>query len=189
MVNKFDYINQLYKEYADKIKFSKMYDDVIVPSKRKGDAGYDIYAYLKEDYVIIEPHETYMVNTGLRVWVPDNHYMQLFERGSTGKLGIGQRAGVIDSNFTGEILVPITNHTQNRLVLCKPGVNLSSAAPYAFAYLKDVWDSYTIYYTDKAITQGVVLEIPYFEVEEITEEEMLSRNTERGEGMLGSSRK
>lgn len=184
MSNKFDYINKIYAEYNDDsvLKFAKMYDDVIIPTKRDGDAGYDIYARLEQPSMIIEPHATVLIPTGLRVWVPNGYYMQLFERGSTGSKGIGQRAGVIDSSYTGEILVPITNHSPDRLILAKP-----NATPPAG--LEDIWDNYKIIYTNKAITQGVVLPVQNFTVLEVSEEEILHRDTERGEGMLGSSGK
>jgi dUTP pyrophosphatase len=109
--------------------------------------------------------------------------MQLFERGSTGTKGIGQRAGVIDSSYTGEILVPITNHNDAILVLANREVSKEEINP------NGLWEKYIIYPLTKAITQGVILPVPDFPVEEISEEEMLARDTERGEGRLGSSRK
>ena len=37
----------------NKILFAKGADDVIIPSKRDGDAGFDIYAHFDEDYIVI----------------------------------------------------------------------------------------------------------------------------------------
>jgi dUTP pyrophosphatase len=181
--DKINFINALYAEQIDKIKFSRMYEDVIIPSKKPDDAGFDIYARVTEDYLVIEPHETVLIPTGLRVWVPKGYYMQLFERGSTGTKGIGQRAGVIDSSYTGEILVPITNHSNGFLVLANRDVTKEEINP------NGIWEPYTVYPLSKAITQGVILPVPEFDVEEITEEEMLARKTDRGEGRLGSSNK
>ena len=182
-MNKFEFINKFYEDYVDKIKFSRMYDDVIIPSKKPDDAGFDIYARVSEDFIIIEPHKTAIIPTGLRVWVPKGYYMQLFERGSTGTKGIGQRAGVIDSSYTGEILVPITNHNDAILVLANREVSQKEINP------NGLWENYIVYPLSKAITQGVILPVPDFPVEEISDEEMLARNTERGEGRLGSSKK
>ena len=182
-MDKLDFINALYSDQQDTIKFSRMFDDVKLPYKKMDDAGFDIYARVTEDYLVIEPHETILVPTGLRVWVPKGYYMQLFERGSTGTKGIGQRAGVIDSSYTGEILVPITNHNDGLLVLANREVTMEEVNP------ANIWQEYIIYPLTKAITQGVILPVPDFEVEEITEEEMLSRKTHRGEGRLGSSNK
>jgi dUTP pyrophosphatase len=180
--DKLKMINEIYADRQETVKFSRMYDDVILPSKKDGDAGYDIYARLPEEMLVIEPHQTVLISTGLRVWVPEGYYMQLFERGSTGTKGIAQRAGVIDSSYTGEILVPITNVNPDRLILAKPGISIPPG-------LENIWDNYQTYYTNKAITQGVILPVPNFPVKEISEEEMLARNTERGQGRLGSSRK
>jgi len=183
MSSKFEFLNKIYEDYVDKIKFSKMYDDVIIPSKHPDDAGFDIYARVSEDFIIIEPHKTVIIPTGLRVWVPKGYYMQLFERGSTGTKGMGQRAGVIDSSYTGEILVPITNHNDDILVLAKREVTEKEINP------NGLWGNYIIYHLSKAITQGVVLPVPDLAVQEITEEEMLARETHRNEGRLGSSKK
>jgi dUTP pyrophosphatase len=183
MSNKLDFIKALYDTDTEIVKFSKMYDDVIIPTKRKSDAGFDIYARLSEDFLVIEPHKTVLIPTGLRVWVPEGHYMQLFERGSTGVLGIGQRAGVIDSGYMGEIKVPITNHNENTLILTSRELTAKEMNP------DNVWESPILYSVGKAITQGIILPVPEFESKEITEEEMLARNTERGEGRLGSSKK
>ena len=182
-MDKLDFINAVYADQQEKVKFSRMYEDVTLPSKKADDAGFDIYARVTEDYLIIEPHKTVLIPTGLRVWVPKGYYMQLFERGSTGTKGIGQRAGVIDSSYTGEILVPITNHNNGILVLANRALTIEEINP------NDIWDEHIIYPLSKAITQGVILPVPNFEVEEITEEEMLARETHRGEGRLGSSNK
>jgi dUTP pyrophosphatase len=182
-MSKLDFINAIYADQKDTLKFSRMYDDVIIPSKKADDAGYDIYARVSEDFLVIEPHETVLIPTGLRVWVPKGYYMQLFERGSTGTKGMGQRAGVIDSSFKGEIFVPITNHNNAFLVLANRDVTTEEINP------SGVWEKYIIYPLSKAIAQGVILPVPEFEIEEITDEEMLSRDTHRGEGSLGSSNK
>jgi len=183
MNEKIDMIKAIYESHQDVLKFSRMYDDVVIPSKRPDDAGFDIYARISEDFVILQPHETTLISTGLRVWVPKGYYMQLFERGSTGVRGIGQRAGVIDSSYTGEILVPITNHNDAFLVLTNRNVSVEEVNP------NGLWERHIFYPLNKAIAQGVILPIPDFAVEEITEEEMLSRDTHRGEGRLGSSQK
>jgi dUTP pyrophosphatase len=183
MSDKFEYIKRLYEDYGPRLKFSKMYDDVTIPSKKDDDAGYDIYARITEDFIIVDPHTTIKIPTGLRVWVPKGYYMQLFERGSTGTLGIGQRAGVIDSSYIGEILVPITNHNNAFLVLANRKVTEKEFNP------NGLYEKFIVYPLERAIAQGVILEVPDFSVEEISEEEMLSRETHRGEGRLGSSGK
>ena len=49
----------------DKIYFAKMKENAIIPSKKKEDAGYDLYACFDEDYFVIEPFKTRPVPTGI----------------------------------------------------------------------------------------------------------------------------
>lgn len=77
----------------NKIYFSKLYEDVKIPSKRDEDAGYDIYAYFTEDYIVINPHETKLINTGLISAFDEQYVAILKERGSTGTKGMGLRSG------------------------------------------------------------------------------------------------
>lgn len=77
----------------NKIYFSKLYDNVKIPSKRAEDAGYDIYAYFTEDYIVINPHETKLISTGLISAFDEQYVAILKERGSTGTKGMGQRCG------------------------------------------------------------------------------------------------
>ena len=94
-------------QVSDTIYFTKLSEDTIVPSKSKSNAGYDIYANFSEPYMLIHPHETLMIPTKLASVFSEKYYMQLFERGSTGTKGIGQRCGVIDASFRGEWFLPI----------------------------------------------------------------------------------
>ena len=45
------------------IKFARLHNDTIIPSKRSEDAGLDIYARFDDLYMIIPPHTTAMVPT------------------------------------------------------------------------------------------------------------------------------
>ena len=95
------------------IYFAGKNDSVIIPSKRKEDAGYDIYANFKGDFMMIKPHTTNLIPTGLYSAFNPKWYIQLEERGSTGTKGIAQRCGVIDSGFRGSIKVRMINHDPN----------------------------------------------------------------------------
>ena len=47
------------------IKFAKVKPSAKIPTKRQEDAGMDVYACFDEDYMIIMPHETKMIPTGI----------------------------------------------------------------------------------------------------------------------------
>ena len=47
------------------IYFAKVKEDAIIPSKREEDGAFDIYACFEEDFMIIAPHETKLIPTGI----------------------------------------------------------------------------------------------------------------------------
>lgn len=162
------------------IYFAKDYKDVKIPTKKEEDAGYDIYAYFEEDYMVIEPHTTKLIPTGLHSAFADDYVLVLKERGSNGVKGMAQRSGIIDSGFRGEIKVPLTNTNDKPIVISKDG-----CLPNSHQYK----DAIVIYPYSKAICQGLLLPVPKVNVQEISIEELQSIPSERGDGMLGSSGK
>lgn len=167
--------------------FAKSNEDVKIPTKEVGDAGYDIYAYFKEDYMVIPPHSTKLIPTGLHSACDEDYYIQLAERGSTGTKGIAQRCGVIDSSFRGEWFVPITNTNNSHLFISK--LDTEPTLRDYFAHNLDLMKDAIIYPYSKAICQGIVLPVPKMKVLEISLEELQSIESERGNGALGSSGK
>lgn len=157
------------------IKFAKIRKDAKIPSKALEDAGYDVYACFDEDCMKIEPLTTVMIPTGIASAVPDTHYFQIQERGSTGTKGMKYGAGVIDSGYRGEWFIPITNCNNKDLIIAK-----DASADYGDAL---------VYPYDKAIAQAILLEVPLTEIEEISYDELKEIPSERGAGRLGSSGK
>lgn len=189
------------------IKFAKLKDGAVIPSKRSGDAGYDIYAYFEEDMIIIAPNTTVMIPTAIASAFSEDYVMILKERGSSGTKGLGQRAGIIDSNYRGDWIVPLTNHNKLPIVLTdlKPSEVLDRlqvtydhdrhASYYdrdSLIYFGDKDNeeyNFTIYPKSKAICQALLLPVPNTEIEEITYDELLAIDSDRGCGNLGSSGK
>lgn len=157
------------------IYFTKLKDGAKIPSKTDGNAGYDVYALFDEPRRVIYPHETVMIPTGIASIIDEQHYFQLFERGSTGTKGIGQRCGVIDSSYRGEWFIPITNHNNKPIIIFKSG--------------ETVPEGFITYPYEKALTQAVLLPVPTAKIYEISNEEFAKYGTARGAGMLGSSGK
>lgn len=159
----------------DVIYFARKNQEVKIPSKIDENGGYDIYAHFEEDYLVIEPHETKMIPTGLHSAFSSDYVAILKERGSNGSKGIGQRAGIIDSGFRGEWFVPLTNHNNIPVVISKkPICGITNMIIYPY---------------EKAICQCVMTVVPKLETQEISLEDLLKFESERGTGCLGSSNK
>lgn len=167
----------------NKVYFSKMKENSIIPSKKEEDAGYDFYACFDEDYILFKPFETKLIPTGI-AWACDKkHYLQIEERSSTGMRGLKKSAGVIDSGYRGEIKIVLYNANDKNLVLS----NLSEEAlkeKYNMDINKIVFIS-----AKKAICQGIIHKIQNLNVEELSYQDLLKISSDRGVGGFGSSKK
>lgn len=166
------------------IKFAKVKKSAKIPSKRDEDMGMDIYACFEEDYIVINPHQTKLIPTGIASACGKEYGLVLKERGSTGSKGIAIRAGIIDSGFRNEIFVGLTNTTNKVMFISK----LSEQETYN-AYYGDIMTDSFVYPYNKAIAQALVVPVPKLIIEEIPYEELLNIESERGLGQLGSSNK
>ena len=118
-----------------------------------------------------------MIPTGLRSVIEPNYYAQLFERGSTGSIGMKYSAGVVDASYRGEWNVFITN-SNSKPILITDKVNKT-----------EKHDNIIMYPKSKAIAQFVVLPVPTVEIEEVSFETIMSYKSNRMEGKLGDSGK
>ena len=83
-----------------------MNDDAIIPTRAsKGSAGLDLYSSIDFD---IDINSIKRVNTGIRVSLPENTYESIRDKSSLVTKGILTLAGVIDNDYTGEIIVIMT---------------------------------------------------------------------------------
>jgi dUTP pyrophosphatase len=162
--------------------FAKVKEGAVIPSKDDENAGYDIYPCFLEDYMYFKPHETKLVPTGIASALNNKYYIQIQERGSTGSKGMKYGAGVIDASYRGEWFIVITNTNDIPMVIAKEHVTT-----------KDIFGEfgmrYIIYPYSKAIAQGIVHEVPQMNVTELTYQELLMIESERGTRALGSSGK
>ena len=166
------------------IKFAKVKPNAIIPSKRDEDMGFDIYACFDEDYMVINPHETKLIPTGIASACDSEYGFVVFERGSTGSKGIARRCGVIDSGYRNEWFIGLTNTTSKVIFISK----LSEHETYN-KYYGDIMPESFVYPYSKAIAQALAVPVPKTTVEEISYEELQSIQSERGMGALGSSNK
>ncbi len=76
-------------------------------------AGADLYACLPGE-VEIAPHETAMIPTGLVMEIPEGYAGLIYARsGLASKKGLApaNKVGVVDSDYRGEIMVALHNHS------------------------------------------------------------------------------
>ena len=164
-----------------KLYWAKVKEDAIIPTKRDEDAGYDLYPCFEEDYLEIKPLHTRLVPLGIATAFDASYVMILKERGSTGTKGIAQRSGVIDSGYRGEYMAPVTNVNDKPICIIKEAALES--------WRKQKKEEYIIYPYEKALCQGVLLQMPQLESEELSYEELQKMESKRMSGLLGSSGK
>lgn len=78
-------------------------------------AGVDLYAASTYD-IIIQPHQTVKVGTGIAVSIPHSYFGAIFARsGLATKKGLrpANAVGVVDSDYRGEVIVALHNDTNN----------------------------------------------------------------------------
>ena len=99
-------------ENTMKINIKKLTDTAMTPTRgSEYAAGYDLYADIQE-VVVIKPHETAKIGTGLAVEIPDGYFGAIFARsGLATKQGLrpANCTGVCDSDYRGEYIVAVHN--------------------------------------------------------------------------------
>ena len=142
------------------INIKKLKENAIIPTRgSEYAAGMDLYACIDAP-VVIMPHRTVKIGTGLAMELPENTFGGVVARsGLATKNGIRvcQGLAIIDSDYRGEWFVPLHNDTE---------------IPYTLNPFE-------------RIAQLVVM--PYIPVD-FTEVDELS-DTERGDGGFGSTGK
>lgn len=108
-----------------KIYFKKLHDDAVVPTRgSEFAAGLDLSSV---ESVVIEPGDRAMVATGLAVIIPNGTYLRIAPRsGLAAKHGIDVLAGVVDSDYRGEIKVILANFGREPFAVM-PGERIAQA--------------------------------------------------------------
>lgn len=88
-----------------------------------GDAAIDLQACLREAITMEPLSDTVMIPSGIAVSIPEGCFGLLCSRSGLGCHGMNVATGVsvIDSNYTGEILIPIRNTSSKTTFVIKPG--------------------------------------------------------------------
>lgn len=157
------------------MQVKKVKDDAKIPTTQKGDAGYDLYPCFSQEYIIIHPHETVLIPTGIALEVPEKYVAVIFERSSVGSLGLGRRAGIVDPSYRGEVFVGITNTGSSPIAISKDPRSTMNQHPEVNQVLE----------YDNAIAQFILFEYANMEIIESID----LNDTERGDQALGHTDK
>ena len=96
------------------IRVKKLRPDAILPTYGSSEAaGADLYACLQKE-VTIQPGQTVLIPTGLSMEIPSGFAGLIYARsGLSVKQGLApaNKVGVIDSDYRGEFMVALYNHS------------------------------------------------------------------------------
>lgn len=138
------------------LKVHRIHKDAILPKYAKpGDAGLDLFSV---EEVVIEPSETKLIKTGIRIELPINTEAQVRPRSGLAlknSITVLNTPGTIDEGYRGEVGIILINHGKDSFKVEK-GMRIAQMV------VKPVWT------------------VDVIETDELSE-------TERGEGGFGSS--
>ena len=99
------------------VKIKKLHSEAKIPSVgTEHSAGFDLYSI--EDYEF-SPGETHAIQTGIAIEVPVGKVLFIWDRSGMGFNGMHRFAGVIDSDYRGELKIVLFNSTKNIFKICK----------------------------------------------------------------------
>lgn len=102
-----------FKYIRNVLKIKLLTENAVVPTVgSKNAAGLDLYAYIEEGDIIVEPFTTVKINTGIAVEIPDGYFGGVYARsGLATKQGLrpSNCVGIIDSDYRGEVMVALYN--------------------------------------------------------------------------------
>lgn len=97
-----------------KVNIKKLNQNAILPTYGSSSAaGADLYACNTEK-IIIGAHKTVLVPTGLSMEIPEGYAGLIYARsGIASKRGLApaNKVGVVDSDYRGEVMVALHNHS------------------------------------------------------------------------------
>lgn len=117
-----------------KIKIKKLNEEAIIPTYgSEFSAGADLYACTQEKIEIL-PGESKLIKTGLSMEIPVGYAGLIYARsGLASKKGLApsNKVGVVDSDYRGEVMVSLHNHsTQTQEILPKERIAQLVIAPF-----------------------------------------------------------
>ena len=95
------------------VKFKKLNDNAQIPTYGSPyAAGADLYS--AESEMVIAPHTTVFIGTGIAMEIPEGYMGLIFARSGLSckrHLAPANKVGVVDSDYRGEVKVALHNHS------------------------------------------------------------------------------
>lgn len=105
------------------VRIKKLKEDAILPRYGSEDAaGADLCALTEEETVLFLPGETKLIPTGLAIEIPRGFAGFIYARsGIATKRGLApaNKVGVIDSDYRGEVMVALHNHSDREQTITR----------------------------------------------------------------------
>lgn len=119
------------------VKIKKLDENAVIPTYgSEYSAGADLY-YLGDEPLTIEAGQTVLVHTGVAMEIPEGLVGLIFARSGLAtkrSLAPANKVGVIDSDYRGEIMVALHNHSDKpQTVEAKERVAQIAFVPYVAA--------------------------------------------------------
>ncbi len=127
---------------VEKVNIKKLDERAVIPTYgTEYSAGADFYAILDGD-LTIKPNQTEFIKTGLAMEIPYGYVGLIYARsGLACKKGLApaNKVGVIDTDYRGEIMVALHNHSDNEITITdKERIAQLVIAPYLKADFNQV---------------------------------------------------
>ena len=107
---------------VEKVNIKKLDERAVIPTYgTEYSAGADLYAILDGD-LTIKPNQTEFIKTGLAMEIPYGYVGLIYARsGLACKKGLApaNKVGVIDTDYRGEIMVALHNHSDKEIIITK----------------------------------------------------------------------
>ena len=105
-----------------RVLIKKLDPKVTLPSyKTKGASGMDLMAFVKEK-IVIKPQTSALIPTGLSVAFSEDYEIQIRPRSglaAKNNISVLNTPGTIDSDYRGEILVMLINHSKKNFEISR----------------------------------------------------------------------
>lgn len=127
---------------TQEIKLKKVNEKATIPTYgTEYAAGCDLYACI-ESAEVLNPGETKLIKTGIAIETPTGYASFIFARsGLASKKGLApaNKVGVVDSDYRGEVMVALHNHS-NEVRQIEPQERIAQLVimPYLKAAFKEV---------------------------------------------------